>query len=99
MCLCVAFAQLRLYSSIWDASVGLIIGLGAPNGVKFDISNPDKITKIAKSYSLRQEFHCIGIHGISPSHRWSISPPPVRSVIPGIGEMGNCIGEISSNII
>ena len=44
MCLCVAFAQLSLYSSIWDASVGLIIG-SAPNGVKFDITNPDKITK------------------------------------------------------
>ena len=62
MCLCVAFAQLRLYSSIWDASVGLIIDLGAPNGLKFDITIPDKITKIAKSYSLRQEFDCIGKH-------------------------------------
>ena len=41
----------------------------------------------------------MGAAGISPSHRWSISPPPVRSVIPGIGEMGNCIGEISSNIL
>ena len=30
MCLCVAFTQLSLYSSIWDASVGLIIGSGAP---------------------------------------------------------------------
>ena len=37
MCLCVAFAQLSLYSSIWDAIVLLIIGSGAPNGVKFDI--------------------------------------------------------------
>ena len=64
MCLCVAFAQLSLYSSIWDASVGLIIGSGAPNGVKFDITNSDKITKIAKSYSLRQEFQCIRIHFI-----------------------------------
>ena len=59
MCLCVAFAQLSLYSSIWDASVGLIVGSGAPNGVKFDITNPDKITKIAKSYSPRQEFQCM----------------------------------------
>ena len=58
MCLCVAFAQLSLYSSIWDANVGLIIGSGAPNGVKFDVTNPDKITKIAKSYHLRQEFQC-----------------------------------------
>ena len=63
MCLCVTFAQLSLYSSIWDASVGLIIGSGPPNGVKF-ITNPDKITKIAKSYSLRQEFQCIRIHFI-----------------------------------
>ena len=63
MCLCVALAQLGLYSSIWDASVGLIIG-SAPNGVKFDITNPDKITKIAKSYSVRQEFQCICIHFI-----------------------------------
>ena len=64
MCLCVAFAQLSLYSSIWDAIVLLIIGSGAPNGVKFDISNPDKITKIAKSYSLRQKFQCVCIHFI-----------------------------------
>ena len=64
MCLCVAFAQLSLYSSIWAASVGLIIGSRAPNGVKFDITNPDKITKIAKSYSLRQVFQCIRIHFI-----------------------------------
>ena len=56
MCLCVVFAPLSLYISIWDVSVGLIIGSGAPNGVKFDITNPDKITKIVKSYSLRQEF-------------------------------------------
>ena len=63
MCLCVAFTQLSLYSSIWDASVGLIIGSGAPNGVKCDIS-PDKITKSVKSYSLRQEFKCICIHFI-----------------------------------
>ena len=46
MYLCVAFAQLSLYSSIWDASVGLIIGSRAPNGVKLDITNPDKITKL-----------------------------------------------------
>ena len=64
MCLCVTFAQLSLYSSIWDASVGLIIGTGAPNGVKFDITNLDKITKIAMPYSLRQEFQCICIHFI-----------------------------------
>ena len=64
MCLCVTFAQLSLYSSILDASVGLIIGSEAPNGVKFDITNPDKITKIAKSYSLRQEFQCICINFI-----------------------------------
>ena len=64
MCLCVAFAQLSLYSSIWDASVELVIRLGAPNGVQFDITNPDKITKIAKSYSLRQEFQCMRIHFI-----------------------------------
>ena len=64
MCLCVAFAQLSCYSSIWDASLGLNIGLGAQNGVKFDITNPDKITKIAKLYSLRQEFQCIRIHFI-----------------------------------
>ena len=59
MCLCVAFAQFSLYSSIWDASVGLIVQ-GVPNEVKFDITNPDKIT-IAKSYSLRQEFQYIYI--------------------------------------
>ena len=64
MCLCVAFAQLSLYSSIWGASVGLNIGSGDLNSVKFDIANPDKITKIAKSYSLRQEFKCICIHFI-----------------------------------
>ena len=64
MCLCDAFAQLRLYSSIWTASVGLIVGSRAPNAVKFDITNPDKITKIAKSYSLRQVFQCIRIHFI-----------------------------------
>ena len=60
MCLCVA-----VISGMQD-SVGLIIhvGLGAPNGVKFDITNPDKITKIAKSYSLRQEFQCIRIYFI-----------------------------------
>ena len=56
MCLCVTFTQLSLYSSIWDASFGLILGLGAANGVEFDITNPDKITKTAKSSSLRQEF-------------------------------------------
>ena len=55
MCLCVTLAQLSLYSSIWDANFGLIIGSGASNGVKFDITNPHKITKIAKSSSLRQE--------------------------------------------
>ena len=59
MCLCVTFAQLSLYSSIWDASFGFIIGSRAPNGVKFDTTNPDKITKIAKSHFLRQEFQCI----------------------------------------
>ena len=64
MCLCVAFAQLSLYSSIWNANVGLIGGSVAPNGVKFDITNPDKITKIAKSFSLTQEFQCISIHFI-----------------------------------
>ena len=60
--MCVVLAQLSLYSFIWDASVGLIIhvGLGAPNRVKFDITNPDKIAKM--SYSLRQEFQCIRIH-------------------------------------
>ena len=67
MCLCVAFAQFSLYSSIWDASVGLIIGSGVPNEVKFDITNPDKITKIAKSYSLRQEFQYIRIDFSSSS--------------------------------
>ena len=46
MCLCVVFAQLGLYNSIWDASVGLIIGSEAPNGVKLDITNPDKISYI-----------------------------------------------------
>ena len=51
MCLCVPFPHLSLYSSIWDESFGLIIGSGAPNGVKFDITNPDKITKLA-SYLL-----------------------------------------------
>ena len=64
MCLCVPFPQLRLYSSIWDESFGLIIGSGAPNGVKFDITNPDKITKIGKLSSLRQEFPSIRIHFI-----------------------------------
>ena len=53
MCLCCAFAQLSLFSSIWDASVGLIIGSKGPNDVKFDLTNPNKITKIAKSYSVR----------------------------------------------
>ena len=65
MCLCVPFPQLSLYSSIWDASFGLIIGSGAPNGIEFDITNPDKITKIAKSSSLRQEFKSIGYACIS----------------------------------
>ena len=64
MCLCVTLAELSLYSSIWDASFGLIIGSGAPNGVEFDITNPDKITKIAKSSSLRQEFKSIHMHFI-----------------------------------
>ena len=64
MCFCVTFAQLSLYSSIWDASVGIIVGSGAPNGVKFDLTNPDKITKIAKSYPLRQEFQFKRIHFI-----------------------------------
>ena len=64
MCLCVPFPQLSLYSSIWDESFGLIIGSGAPNGVKFDITNPDKITKIGKLSSLRQEFPSIRIHFI-----------------------------------
>ena len=63
MCLCVILPQLSLYSSIWDESFGLIIGSGAPNGVKFDMTNPDKITKIAKS-SLRQEFQSKHIHFI-----------------------------------
>ena len=58
----VAFTHLSLYSSIWDANVGLIICPGAPNGVKFDITNLDKITKFAKSYSLRQDFQCVRIH-------------------------------------
>ena len=52
----------QLYSSIWGASVGLNIGSGDLNSLKFDIANPDKITKIAKSYSLRQEFKCIYMH-------------------------------------
>ena len=64
MCLCVTLAQLSLYSSIWDASFGLDTGSGAPNGVEFDITNPHKITKIAKSSSLRQEFQSIRIHFI-----------------------------------
>ena len=64
MCFCVTLAELSLYSSIWDASFGLIIGSGAPNGVKFEITNPDKITKTAKSSSLRQEFQRIRIHFI-----------------------------------
>ena len=64
MCLCVTLAQLSLYSSIWDANFGLIIGSGASNGVKFDITNPHKITKIAKSSSLRQESQSICIHFI-----------------------------------
>ena len=64
MCLCVTLPQLSLYISIWDESFGLIIGSGAPNGVKFDITNPDKITKIGKSSSLRQEFKSIRIHFI-----------------------------------
>ena len=68
MCLCVAFAQLSLYSYIWGtgANVGLIMGSGAANDVKIYITNPDNITKIAKSYSLRQEFQCtcIRIHFI-----------------------------------
>ena len=64
MCLCVTFPQLSLYSSIWDESFGLIIGSGAPNGVKFYITNPDKITNIGKSSSLRQEFQSIPIHFI-----------------------------------
>ena len=55
--LCVTLAQLSLYSYIWDASFGLIIGSGAPNGVEFDITNHHKITKIAKSSSLRQSIH------------------------------------------
>ena len=62
MCLCVTLAELSLDSSIWDASFGLIIGSGAKNGVEFDITNPDKITKIAKSSSLRQEFKSIHMH-------------------------------------
>ena len=64
MCLCVTLPQLSFYSSIWDESFGLIIGSGAPNGVKFDITNPDKITKIGKSSSVRQEFHFICIFSI-----------------------------------
>ena len=64
MCLCVTLAELSLCSSMWDASFGLIIGSGAPNGVEFDITNPDKITKIAKSSSLRQEFKSICMHFI-----------------------------------
>ena len=64
MCLCVPLPQFSLYNSIWDESFGLIIGSGAPNGVKFDITNPDKITKIGKSSSLRQEFQSIHIHFI-----------------------------------
>ena len=64
MCLCVTLPQLGLYSSIWDASFGLIIGSGAPNGVEFNITNPHKITKIAKSSSFRQEFQSIRIHFI-----------------------------------
>ena len=62
MCLCVTLAQLSLYT--WDASFGLNIGSAAPNGVEFDVTNPDKITKIAKSSSLRQEFQSISIHFI-----------------------------------
>ena len=38
------------------------MGSGAPNGVKFDITNPDKITKIAQLSSLIQE--SIHIHFI-----------------------------------
>ena len=64
MCLCVTLPQLSLYSSIWDESFVLILGSGPPNGVKFDITNPDKITKIGKSSSLRQEFQSIRIHFI-----------------------------------
>ena len=64
MCLCVTLGLLSLYSSVWDASFGLIIGSGAPNGVKFKLTNPDKITKIAKSSYLRQEFQSIRIHFI-----------------------------------
>ena len=61
MCLCVTLPQLSLYSSILDESFGLIIGSGAPNGVKFDVTNPDKITKIS---SLREKFQSIRIHFI-----------------------------------
>ena len=64
MCLCVPLPQLSLYSSIWDERLGLIIGSGAPNRVKFDITNPDKITKNGKSSSRRQEFQSIRIHFI-----------------------------------
>ena len=64
MCLCVTLPQLSLYSSIWDESFGLILGSGAPNGVKFEITNPNKITKIGKSSSLRLEFQSIRIHSI-----------------------------------
>ena len=59
MCFCVTLPQLSLYSSILDESFGFIIGSGAPNGVKFDVTNPDKITKIS---SLREEFQSICIH-------------------------------------
>ena len=64
MCLCVTLPQLSLYNCIWDESFGLIIGSGAPNGVKLDITNPDKITKFGKSSSLRQEFQSMHIHFI-----------------------------------
>ena len=61
----VTLTQLSLYSAIWDESFGLIIGSGAPNGVKFYITNPDKITKIGKSSSIRQAFQSIRTHFIS----------------------------------
>ena len=46
MCLCVTFAQLSLYSSIWTASVGLIIGSRAPNGVKLEKQILIKLLKL-----------------------------------------------------
>ena len=56
MCLCIAFAHAFTVLS------GMQLLEGTPNGVKFDITKPDKITKIAKSHSLRQEFQCISIN-------------------------------------